>query len=99
MKRLVPDGLGDLLREMPSLPSRRAILLGWGAHAPVLVEVRELPDGERPYSPDPAFWRVWTGEQACEVDWHAVAGWWTGAPSASGTRSGEETEVQTEVEF
>ena len=31
VKRLVPDGLGPLLRELPSLPTRRAILLGWAA--------------------------------------------------------------------
>ena len=43
VKRLIPDGLGGLLRELPSLPSRRAILLGWGAPIPLLTEVRELP--------------------------------------------------------
>ena len=36
MKRLVPDGLGPLLRELPSLPTRRAILLGWAAPAPTV---------------------------------------------------------------
>ena len=83
VKRLVPDGLGDLLRELPSMPSRRAILLGWGAHAPVLVEVRELPEPQRPHSPDPAFWRVWTGERACKIDWQAIARSWAGPPSTS----------------
>ena len=34
VKRLVPDGLGPLLRELPTLPTRRAILLGWAAPAP-----------------------------------------------------------------
>jgi DNA helicase HerA-like ATPase len=83
VKHLVPDGLGDLLRELPSLPSRRAILLGWGAPAPVLVEIRELPEPVRPHSPDPAFWRVWTGEQACEIDWEAIASSWAASPNAS----------------
>lgn len=80
VKRLVPDGLGDLLRELPSLPSRRAILLGWGAPAPLLVEVRELPEVERPYSPDPAFWRVWTGEQSSQVNWQTIEASWTARP-------------------
>ena len=29
VRRLVPDGLGSLLRELPSLPTGRAIMLGW----------------------------------------------------------------------
>jgi len=84
VKRLVPDGLGDVLRELPSLPTRRAILLGWGAPAPVLVEVRELPEQERPHSPDPAFFEVWTGERPCLADWKAVAQKWTGEPVQAG---------------
>jgi hypothetical protein len=80
VRRLVPDGLGELLRELPSLPSQRAILLGWGAPAPLLVEVRELPKEERPHSPDPAFWDVWIGRRSCEIDWPAIANAWTKSP-------------------
>ncbi|TAH35595.1 MAG: DUF87 domain-containing protein [Planctomycetota bacterium] len=76
VKRLVPDSLGDLLRELPSLPSQRAILLGWGAPAPVLVEIRELPEEHRPHSPDPDFWSVWTGERERPVDWRGIADSW-----------------------
>jgi DNA helicase HerA-like ATPase len=76
VRRLVPDAFGDLLRELPSLPSRRAILLGWGAPAPVLVEIRELPEKQRPHSPDPDFWNVWTGERPCSVDWRTIADSW-----------------------
>ncbi len=76
VRRLVPDALGDLLRELPSLPSRRAILLGWGAPAPVLVEVRDLPEAQRPHSPDPDFWDVWTGKQPRPVDWKPIADSW-----------------------
>ena len=76
VKRLVPDGLGDLLQELPSLPSRRAIMLGWGAPAPLLTEMRELPEEYRPHSPDPAFWDVWTGEKKCTIDWKEVADSW-----------------------
>ena len=78
VKRLVPDGLGALLRELPSLPTRRAILLGWAAPAPVLVEVREVPENRRPHSPDPAFWRVWTGEEERSIDWGKIARSWQG---------------------
>jgi len=76
VRRLVPDALGDLLRELPSLPSRRGILVGWGAPAPVLVEVRELPQAQRPHSPDPDFWDVWTGKRQCLVEWKAIADTW-----------------------
>ena len=91
MKRLVPDGLGSLLRELPSLPTRRAILLGWAAPAPILVEVPDIPEGYRPHSPDPAFWDVWTGEEERRIDWVSIARSWQdgGSPprGVSGTRS------------
>ena len=83
VKRLVPDGLGDLLRELPSLPSRRAILLGWGAPAPLLAEMRELPEAQRPHSPDPMFWDVWTGEKDCAVEWEKVAEAWSPTPQSA----------------
>ncbi len=82
VKRLVPDGLGPLLRELPSLPTRRAILLGWAAPAPTLVEIREIPDEYRPHSPDPAFWDVWTGEQERAIDWPTIVQMWQGVGAA-----------------
>ena len=87
MKRLVPDGLGPLLRELPSLPTRRAILLGWAAPAPILVEVRDLPKKFQPESPDPAFWDVWTGEEQRSIDWTSIADAWQGGSGSppSGT--------------
>ena len=78
VKRLVPDGLGPLLRELPSLPTRRAILLGWAAPAPILVEVQDIPEELRPHSPDPAFWDVWTGAQSRDIDWGHIARIWQG---------------------
>jgi DNA helicase HerA-like ATPase len=48
--KLVPDNLGGLLSELPSLPSRQAILLGWAATVPTLVEISELPKEQRPQS-------------------------------------------------
>ena len=81
VKRLVPDGLGPLLRELPSLPTRRAILLGWAAPAPILVDVLEVPEESRPHSPDPTFWSVWTGEQERALDWTPIAQTWQGGDS------------------
>jgi len=76
---------------LPSLPSRRAILLGWAAPAPVLVEVQELPLEHRPHSPDPKFWDVWTGAQPCEVDWSKIASVWQQAPSEPNQDAGRQT--------
>jgi len=43
-----------------------------------MVEIRELPEEQRPHSPDPDFWQVWTGEQPRSVDWKAIADSWAG---------------------
>jgi DNA helicase HerA-like ATPase len=75
--RLVPDNLGGLLRELPSLPSQQAIILGWATPVPVLVQMRFLPEEQRPRSADPAFWAVWTGEEDRELDWKLVVEDWT----------------------
>lgn len=76
--RLVPDNVGGLLRELPSLPSRQAILLGWATPIPVLVELDELPDAHRPHSADPDFWDVWTLAQERAVNWQTIAEQWSG---------------------
>lgn len=75
--RLVPDNVGGLLRELPSLPSRQAILLGWATPIPVLVEVDELPDAQRPQSADPDFWDVWTLAKERTVNWKVIADDWS----------------------
>ncbi len=80
--RLVPDNVGGLLRELPSLPTRQAILLGWATPIPVLVEVDELPDEQRPRSADPDFWDVWTLAKERAVDWSAIAKDWSGDSKA-----------------
>lgn len=75
---LVPDNLGALLRELPSLPSRQAILLGWATPIPVLVEMNELPLEHRPGSSDPKFWSVWVGDEQRPIDWSSLAVDWVG---------------------
>jgi len=55
VRKLVPDALGELLGELPTLPSQQAILLGWAAPLPVLVRIRDLQKHQRPQSDDPDF--------------------------------------------
>lgn len=91
--KLVPDNLRGLLRDLPSLPSRHAILLGWASELPVLVQMNALPEHHRPKSDDPDFWAVWSGEGLKEdlivggleertIDWQKIADDWQqiGAP-------------------
>ena len=82
VNKLVPDNLRGLLRDLPSLPSRHAILLGWASELPVLVQMNSLSEAHRPQSNDPDFWAVWSGTdekgQPVErtVDWQAIAADW-----------------------
>ena len=76
--RLVPDNLRGLLRELPSLPSQTAILLGWATKLPVLVKMNDLKKEQQPRSDDPEFWKVWTGEEPREINWDAIARDWQG---------------------
>lgn len=82
VNRLVPDNFRGLLRELPSLPSQNAILLGWASELPVMVKMNDLSDEERPHSDDPDFWDVWTGknidgkEVFREVNWKKIADEW-----------------------
>ncbi len=92
VERLVPDNLGGLLKELPSLPSRQAILLGWAATVPTLVEITELPEDHRPRSSDPEFWHVWTGKKERPANWNEIVDDWTGIQSISTTPSGTSEE-------
>lgn len=76
VRRLVPDNVGGMLRDLPSLPSRQAILLGWATSMPILVEMNELNREQRPRSDDPDFWSVWTGKSPRNVDWSEIAQTW-----------------------
>lgn len=97
--KLVPDNLRGLLRDLPSLPSRHAILLGWASELPVLVQMNALHDGERPKSDDPDFWAVWSDEAVDEtgqtnavnrsVDWKKIADDWQQLPAAAATDDAE----------
>jgi len=92
IRRLVPDNLRGLLRELPSLPSQHAILLGWASELPVLVRMNDLPESQRPRSEDPDFWDVWIGKNEKdesvprEIDWKTIAEDW----QEGSTEKGEE---------
>jgi uncharacterized protein len=83
---LVPDNLKGLLRELPSLPSQHAILLGWASELPLLVKMNDLPRSQQPKSDDPDFWNVWTGKDeigalvARPAYWANVCAQWQNLP-------------------
>lgn len=74
--RLLPDNMKGILREMPSLPSQYAVLLGWVSELPVMVKMRTLHDEQRPQSNDPDFWDVWTGAKEREIEWSKITNDW-----------------------
>lgn len=74
--RLLPDNMRGILREMPSLPSQYAVLLGWASELPVMVKMRTLPEVQRPQSDDPDYWDVWTGTKERKIDWKNIANEW-----------------------
>lgn len=84
VNRLVPDNLRGLLRELPSLPSQYALLLGWASELPVMVNMNDLPKLQQPHSDDPEFWEVWTGTDKDgkpvprEADWKNIVENWQG---------------------
>lgn len=76
VKKLVPDNLGSILNELPILPTKKAILLGWAAPIPVIVEMNTLNEKNRPKSKDPEFWNIWTGKDRREINWKDIADEW-----------------------
>lgn len=92
--RLVPDNLRGLLRELPSLPSQSAILLGWASELPVLVKMNDLPKSQQPRSDDPEFWGVWVGKDekdepvSRKTDWPTIAADWQAGSAVEGESDG-----------
>ena len=75
VNKLVPDNLRGLLRELPSLPSQNAILLGWASELPIMVQMNHLKEEHRPKSDDPDYWDVWA-EKNRKANWQSVADNW-----------------------
>jgi hypothetical protein len=103
--KLVPDNLRGLLRDLPSLPSQNALLLGWAAELPVLVRMNDLPKEHQPQSDDPDFWDVWTGVEPREVDWREIADNWQNkgenieAPPSGADETDQEPDDEEEPPF
>ena len=97
--RFVPDNLKGLLRELPTLPSQNAILLGWASELPVLVRMNDLPEKQQPQSDDPDFWEVWTHERSRDVDWAAIAADWQGKSTVPEPGAPPAEEEETDVPF
>ncbi|MFC1238379.1 ATP-binding protein [Treponema vincentii] len=75
VSKLVPDNLRGMLRDLPSLPSRNAILLGWASELPVMVRMNYLNEQFRPKSDDPEYWKTWT-ESNKTVKWNEISREW-----------------------
>ena len=93
VNRLVPDNLRGLLRELPSLPSQSAVLLGWASELPVLVKMNDLSKEQQPRSDDPDFWKVWTREEERIIDWCTIAKDWQ-----EGVQNGEKEEANIKTD-
>lgn len=74
--KLLPDNMRGILREIPSLPSQYAVLLGWASELPVMVKMRTLTKSQCPQSDDPDFWDVWTGSKVRNIDWKKISEEW-----------------------
>ena len=77
VRRMVPDSLGSLLSDLPVLPSRSALLMGWAVDLPTIVQVEDLDSAYRPRSDDPSFFRNWTNTSETRVHRSDVASTWT----------------------
>ena len=88
---MVPDNLRGLLRDLPSLPSRNAILLGWATELPILVQMKLLKKEFRPKSNDPEYWKYWT-ENKETVDWQTIADDWQDKEIAAISENTENTD-------
>ena len=73
--KLLPDNFRGILKELPSLPSQSAVLLGWASELPILVKIRDLSFEQRPQSDDPDFWEVWTRKDKDGQELHRPVNW------------------------
>ena len=76
IRRLVPDSLGSLVDELPALPARTAILMGWASEVPMLVEMAELAADCQPSSHDPKLFQEWSNPTVNQL-WSDVVENWT----------------------
>lgn len=86
VSKLVPDNLRGMLRELPSLPARNAILLGWASELPVMVRMNYLNEHFRPKSDDPKYWSTWTVSDKT-VKWKEISRDWQDYSNTEGIES------------
>jgi DNA helicase HerA-like ATPase len=91
VKKLVPDTMGGILNELSVLPSRKAILLGWATPLPILVEMNELAEEQRPKSKDPEFWNVWINNEERSINWKSIANEWQQLNESSERKNSNDT--------
>ncbi|OSQ45314.1 ATP-binding protein [Thalassospira alkalitolerans] len=77
VSRLAPDSAAILLKELPSLPSRKAILLGISTELPTVFDVLPIDAEQRPNSSNPDFWDVWTKKRQVGIDFDKIAENWS----------------------
>ncbi|RHX84229.1 ATP-binding protein [Leptospira stimsonii] len=95
VKKLVPDNLGSLLEELPVLPTRKAILLGHASSIPILVDIKDLPESQRPDSKDPDFWNVWTKQSDRRIDWKTIVNKWQFEDSTDETDASKQEKTKS----
>ena len=64
----------------------------------MLLQIREIAEAHRPHSPDPAFWKVWTGEEERTIDWKKISQSWQGLESEEQSELEEESDEDVEGE-
>ena len=76
VRRMVPDSLGGLLADLPVLPSRSALLMGWAVDLPTIVQVEDLDRAYQPTSEDPSFFSSWIATESNSASWSDIASTW-----------------------
>ncbi|AKA69053.1 MULTISPECIES: ATP-binding protein [Clostridia] len=78
VRRMVPDNMGNILSELPALPTKKAIILGSAVSIPTVVDIKDIPSQNRPKSDTPDFWKVWTHAEERSLDWKPIVDTWQG---------------------
>jgi len=84
-REIVPAIFDPLLKQLPSLPQRYALVLGEGVRAPTLTYMREatpIPDSQ-----DPKLYAHWAAKDPALPDVEAVCARWEGKNSQGGGES------------
>ena len=89
IRRLVPDSLGSLISELPALPTRTAILMGWASEVPMIIEMARLGPAFRPAAEDAQLLQEWS-DPSGPGSWYRVVDDW-GEAGGGSTERDEET--------